>query len=85
MNARDDGGPAFPLPSGLYKGQPANLVDGSIGMTLRDYFAAKAMQEWVSGKVTMERLADGRPEFHADWVAKAAYAMADAMLKARQA
>jgi hypothetical protein len=44
------------------------------GMTLRDYFAVKAMQVFV---------ADQRRGMAED--AKDAYAMADAMLKAREA
>jgi len=45
------------------------------GMTLRDYFAAKAMQGLVENANWR-----GMPE---DALAKAAYNMADAMLKAR--
>ena len=47
------------------------------GMTLRDYFAAKAMQGIVSKEAS-----------HVSWVeeyAKNAYKMADAMMKAREA
>jgi hypothetical protein len=52
-------------------------IANSQGMTLRDYFAAKAMQAIVSKEVS-----------HVSWVdeyAKNAYKMADAMLKAREA
>jgi hypothetical protein len=66
------GGPAFPLP-GVF-GQPQFS-----GMTLRDYFAAKAMQELMTYK---DRPAYLRP---VDEVATDAYEMADAMLKARGA
>ena len=45
-------------------------VDG--GMTLRDYFAAKAMQALVE-------------KSYFDTTARLAYEMADAMLKAREA
>jgi hypothetical protein len=51
-------------------------VTGNKGMTLRDYFAAKAMQGIVS-----------KEKSHVSWVdeyAKNAYKMADAMLKARE-
>lgn len=41
MSARNDGGHAFPV-SGLHG------YDEFRGMTLRDYFAAKAMQAMVS-------------------------------------
>jgi hypothetical protein len=42
-------------------------------MTLRDYFAAKAMQGLMDAAMPMPEIAD------------AAYEMADAMLKAREA
>jgi hypothetical protein len=47
------------------------------GMTLRDYFAAKAMQGLVENANWR-----GMPE---DALAKAAYNMADAMMEARNA
>ena len=46
------------------------------GMTLRDYFAAKAMQGLIS-------IAD--LDMHQDDYARLAYQQADAMLKAREA
>lgn len=66
---RDGGGRAFPA-------EATNSTFASPGMTLRDYFAAKAMQgDLVSGV---------HPDcFEA--TAKRAYKMADAMLKARTA
>ena len=57
---------AFPNP---------HLRDGS-GMTLRDYFAAKAMQGLLAADTNFNSI-----EFD---VAKAAYHQADAMLKARE-
>jgi len=49
-------------------------------MSLRDYFAAKAMQAFISGWINLQIY----PE--ADiYVAEHAYRMADAMLKAREA
>jgi hypothetical protein len=50
------------------------------GMTLRDYFAAKAMQG-LMGRVWGELPPE---ELFKTW-ATSAYALADAMLKARQA
>ena len=50
-----------------------------LGMTLRDYFAAKAMQELMTYK---DRPAYYRP---VDEVAIEAYETADAMMKAREA
>jgi hypothetical protein len=54
------------------------------GMTLRDYFAAKAMQAYLADK----ELIDSFVYMNADvkeQVALTAYQMADAMLKAREA
>ena len=86
MNAPiNTGGPAFPRPAGDYNGTK-NGNGAQAGMTLRDYFAAKAMQAALSG-VEHE---DSRGELlsmSTDWYdchAAHAYAMADAMLKARE-
>ncbi len=52
-------------------------------MTLRDYFAAKAMQSTLADNAYVERT-----ETPAEWiaiVAKSSYEIADAMLKARDA
>ena len=49
-------------------------LHGGDGMTLRDYFAAKAMQAMTH-----------RGEANVQMVAIQAYAMADAMMKAREA
>jgi hypothetical protein len=54
------------------------MVHECEGMTLRDYFAAKAMQSILDQKDAH----DGRECDSAAWMA---YRMADAMLKARQA
>ena len=59
----ETGGPAFPA-----------FKEQSDGMTLRDYFAAKALANAYTQH-------DGNPDKVAEW----AYALADAMLKARQA
>lgn len=69
----NDGGPAFP-----HDGQQ-NYTGG---MTLRDYFAAQAMQPIVLAAMQV-----AGPESSVDFAAisEAAYRMADAMLKAREA
>ena len=64
---KNTGGPAFAV------AELANITWE--GMTLRDYFAAKAMQAIL-------QLGANSSEFHMD--ADAAYEMADAMLKARE-
>jgi hypothetical protein len=71
-NQRDDGGPAFPAPElGRQDyGQPGAYP----GMSLRDYFAAKAMQALLSD-----------PTCELDDLGDNAYVIADAMLEARKA
>lgn len=67
MNYTKTGGPAFPV-----------SIDKQVlddGMTLRDYFAAKAMQGLLAGTTT----SDGGK------IVRDAFAMADGMLKARTA
>lgn len=68
MNNTNTGGPAFPRPGDF---------NPQIGMTLRDYFAAKAMQGLLIG------IESGK-EHQAALIPKIAYDMADAMLKARE-
>ena len=64
--------PAFPVPF-----EWNNELIQYVGMTLRDYFAAKAMQ----AVLTNHKLEDCDD----DVVAKNCYQMADFMLKAREA
>jgi hypothetical protein len=73
---KDGGGPAFPF-------EATSLNFAAKGMTLRDYFAAKAMQGLIA------RESSGAFNFEAcpndPWrVAQWAYDVADEMLKARQ-
>ena len=68
MSTTNTGGPAFPTE------RPAMSEYGK-GMTLRDYFAAKAMQGM------MHDVSQPVGEVIAEW----AYQVADAMLKAREA
>ena len=85
MSAIDNGGPAFP--SGLETGHMAPLHNG---MTLRDYFAAKAMAGLLSAPDVGVRYKDseGTPEWIEQQVARdvagVAYLYADAMLAARE-
>ena len=76
MNNKDTGGPAFPVHPDM-AGQLGCVPSSSdAGMTLRDYFAAKAMQAILSN-----------PDYGDEdsSLAGAAYYVADAMLKAREA
>ena len=65
----NDGGPAFPTPPGIQHND---------GITMRDYFAAAALQPLVTSAIELD---------HVKWDATAqhAYLIADAMLKAREA
>ena len=75
MQDNPTGGPAFP--SGL-KEEADDTVDSlHKGMTLRDYFAAKAMQGFCANPANRDALPVE--------IAKGAYLVADAMLKARVA
>ena len=86
MTNQQNGGPAFPT---LEAHVGFNL--GKPGMTLRDYFAAKAMQGIVSsidGEGSYQRLRGHAADVGlsvSEWIARDAYKQADAMLKARGA
>ena len=92
MSNTNTGGPAFPM-SGFdtRHGQPIQAVYQH-GMTLRDYFAAKAMQAIIQSGTWGPQTADALhyeddQEFvnnKASCLAEGAYQMADAMLKARE-
>lgn len=72
--------PAFP--TGIFTDDKGVIIGGSYGMTLRDYFAAKAMQ----GILSDENFHYAAWDNSLDWVehvANYSYEMADAMLKAR--
>ncbi|RMA11869.1 hypothetical protein [Klebsiella pneumoniae] len=72
------GGPAFPeLGNVGYNSDWQNEP----GMTLRDYFAAKAMQAIISNPSIIDNDSDGA----VNYAASASYKFADAMLKAREA
>jgi hypothetical protein len=74
------GGSAFPLQHHTrnYDINKREYIQDD-GMTLRDYFAAQAMQAYLTVYIN----AGGRPPEDED-IAKFSYDTADAMLKARQ-
>ena len=84
MNNKETGGPAFPFNKRPEQAFPSTFksLDGkehihAWGMTLRDYFAAKAMQgDWADGAVDLNGYSVKAEEY---------YLMADAMMKARGA
>ena len=79
---KQTGGQAFPRQQWEYDGQNNVLQYQEEGMTLRDYFAAKALSGWLASypESNCHPVAAG----NADEVAKQAYMLADAMLKARE-
>jgi hypothetical protein len=78
MAATNTGGPAFPITAD----QHPNGISAEMGMTVRDYFAAKALQ----GLLSNPKLADdirSRGGAFGGWIEKSAYGWADAMLAER--
>lgn len=81
----NDGGPAFPLVAstrtedGDFGSKHMLARELYYGMSLRDWFAGKAMQGYLA-TWTAE---DGDPFSMSGHIAKSAYAMADAMLAKR--
>jgi len=74
------GGRAFP---GIKKTEKTRLGDFDCteqGMTLRDYFAAKAMQAMISNSTMIDNDSDSA----LNYASLSAYKFADAMLKARE-
>jgi len=67
--SKETGGPAFPTKN---QHQSANYLWHYEGMTLRDWFAGQAMQGLIPTSKDDKQIAE--------W----SYAMADAMLKARE-
>jgi len=78
MDTIQTGGPAFPSEGGhkFVSGNEIRKTLPSSGMTLRDYFAAKAMQAIVTGNNADECTMGAG-------CAADAYALADAMIEAR--
>jgi len=72
--SKDNGGPAFPIAEDYSESQGRYVQYASDGMSLRDYFAAKAMQASRS-----------RQSQYTSWndLAKDAYEISDAMLLER--
>jgi hypothetical protein len=93
----DNGGPAFPVP--LHPGETFTEPGIADGMTLRDWFAGRAMSAQVQASVSVEFNTDDDTDrdFHL-WphdrlfseperyeIAELSYLLADAMIEARKA
>ena len=99
MSNQNDGGPAFPQHGWTKDPEVLERMQNQGGMTLRDWFAGKALAAFVtahSKDMHKQAVEDGvdpsndtyLPSFFGescmwDTVPQAAYALADAMLKAR--
>ena len=75
MSNTNTGGPAFP---GLHPSAECRFKEE--GMTLRDYFAAKAMQGMLANPKLQEQILKAGQS----WIEESAWKVADAMLKERQ-
>ena len=75
----ETGGPAFPCHADIIPSKDRDYA----GMTLRDYFAAKAMQSALLAPKPENPVE--RMDIYAQSVAEISYEMADAMLRAREA
>jgi hypothetical protein len=76
----ETGGPAFPH-TVEYKGADCGGVVPHGGMTLRDYFAAKAMEAHVVRADVWDAIS--KEKINPEKICSACYAWADMMLKAR--
>lgn len=79
MSSKNDGGPAFPQHGWTSNPEVLERMKGQGGMTLRDWFAAMAMQGILSNPETVRHGQDGPSS-----VCNAAFNFADKMLKARE-
>jgi hypothetical protein len=78
MSKENDGGPAFPTKNAMQTGPTEWRY---VGMTLRDYFAAKALSGFLANPdQDYAPLIDDKVPM----LAREAYRLADAMLAARE-
>lgn len=80
-STRDDGGPAFPRPT--TKDIQGYGEDGAEGMTLRDYFAAAALQAIIAKHRLASVDVDAPDPPEIGGIVSGAYRYADAMLTER--
>ena len=81
MDKKDDGGPAFPVPTDMSGGEAFYLA--TPGMSLRDWFAGQALAGLIgSGNLIAE--AQAKNEDVSSFAARIAFKAADAMLTTRK-
>ena len=76
MTVKDNGGPAFPVNNNDVITIVTNNGNHPEGMSLRDYFAAKAMMGMSASP--------GFNDYNLSKIAELSYKQADEMLKARE-
>ncbi len=80
MSNTDDGGPAFPRETYGSSGSPSG---GQCGMSLRDYFAAKALPDVFAAYIA-QNVCGCAADHAIGNIPALAYKYADAMLEARK-
>jgi hypothetical protein len=85
MSKTNDGGAAFPRPLvHVDMNQPGGTSMAQDGMTLRDYFAAAALQGIYASATDLRRMSESQRSLLHIHAATAAYITADAMLAERE-
>ena len=82
MKKENDGGNAFPLPIAYKADRFMTVATDETGMSLRDYFAAKAMQSYLINNHTNVMADIEGASF--EEMAEDSYRMADSMLEIRK-
>lgn len=80
MSEIKDGGPAFPVPGKFYVERGHVELEGTTGLSLRDYFAAQAMQAIIAKSPFQAEPQSFEVHYK---TAMGAYEYADMMLKVR--
>jgi hypothetical protein len=81
MSNTKTGGSAFPRSGNEWADMAWVEAPAKDGMTLRDYFAAKALQGMLANPKLQEQILKAGQS----WIEESAWKVADAMLKAREA
>lgn len=87
MNRINDGGPAFPVDE-VRLSDGTGISAGHDGMSLRDHFAGQSLAGMLANAPYLMAIRDEakhRGENAEDYIARTAYELADAMIKAREA
>ena len=83
MINKDTGGSAFPAKKRIYRqGYATQEFEPVEGMSIRDYFAAKAMQKFIMDEAILNTSDTSKAWLKS--IADASYEMADAMIKAKE-